>query len=660
LLLSEEPKPTVFRRFSNGPIALFNNNSNRSPASSPLFFFFQIIMKNSALNRGGAVVTSDGDATLAIRVANPGGPPLNDHRTLDSPDSSNAFRQEDGAYIVTVPDGIRSGQQFPVTLAGQTLMVMTPPNAHSGTHVRVVPPPRDISPLSRSRFSLDSNGPPLGNKEEEETQLLKVAVPPGVKPGKLFELLVKGVRCLVTCLLKAILGHIPPRSSSASNRGGVGVFSNAVRQKDGTYIVTVPNGIRSGQQFPVSLAGQAYVVMSPPNAHSGTHLRVVPPPRDISALSNGAPSGARWSNVSSRFSLDSNSPRLGDKEEEETQWFQVVVPPGVVPGKPFELLVGGLRGFVTCPLDAVAGQWICFHVPKALMQQRETTKEDVAMKLSYDVGGWTRVVRASDEKLQWVHMDGTGDVDHITRFVAETSAYVRKLKFRPGTDPRVRDAVLTLVPAAEALVDSHVLGNNGEVLVTYSEIAAAQVKSFKKKTYWFQKKCLDLGVDWKESYMRICVRREFLLEDSVDAVMSLSQKDFRKHWCFEFIGEMRIDASGLTREWFQLVTAEVFGPNMGLWQSKEADPMNMVINPASSTYPSSCHVYHISFLYRSHDVFWIENKSIQNIFIKTTWCTSDSWVASWVEPSLIDSSWPDVWHTISISTCWVGRWPSRT
>ena len=39
------------------------------------------------------------------------------------------------------------------------------------------------------------------------------------------------------------------------------------------------------------------------------------------------------------------------------------------------------------------------------------------------------------------------------------------------------------------------------------------------------------------------VRREFLLHDSMEAVMSPSRKDLRKVWRFEFIGESGIDAA---------------------------------------------------------------------------------------------------------------------
>jgi hypothetical protein len=139
-----------------------------------------------------------------------------------------------------------------------------------------------------------------------------------------------------------------------------------------------------------------------------------------------------------------------------------------------------------------------------------------------------------------------------------------------------------LIPASEAFVDSRVKGSGGDILVSYNDIADAQVKSFEEKASWFQEQCTKLAVEWNEGHMRINIRREFLLEDSVDAVMSLTRKDLKKLWRFEFINEAGIDAGGLAREWFQLVTTEIFDPDMGLWQSSETNQMMMLINPASS------------------------------------------------------------------------------
>jgi hypothetical protein len=266
------------------------------------------------------------------------------------------------------------------------------------------------------------------------------------------------------------------------------------------------------------------------------------------------------------------------KEKDPTQLFEVEVPMGVQPGQPFALLAGGVRVLVTCPVNAGPGQRIRFKLPLALTQKPKPQNEAAAIKLSYDKDGWTRTIRVSDMKFQWVRMDDKGDVETNTRFDADKSAYVRLLTFRPGSDPRTRDGVLSLVPANEAFVDSSI-----DDIVSYADIAEAQVKGFEDKCGWFQNRCHLLAVEWNEGHMRINVRRDFLLEDSVDAVMSLSRRDLRKLWRFEFIGEMGIDAGGLAREWFQLVTQEIFDPDMGLWQSSEANQMCMQINPASST-----------------------------------------------------------------------------
>jgi hypothetical protein len=444
--------------------------------------------------------------------------------------------------------------------------------------------------------------------DDGKSTIFRVTIPAGTLPGQEFQVYAGTKIVRVRCPPNSSPGQslqitvpidpiVPPDHEQRPM--GPPDSPNAQRQEDGAYMVTVPDGVRSGQQFPVTIAGQTLMVTSPPNARSGTQVRVVPPPpppttttksmQDTSFPPNG---GSVYSNGNNNTSMNPSSSQFRSseisKEDDETQMFEVMVPTGVEPGKPFALLAGGVRVLVTCPVNASAGQRIRFRLPKALTQKREPTSEAAAIKLSYDKDGWTRTIRVSDMKFQWVRMDDKGDVDNTTRFMADKSAYVRKLEFRPGNDDRVRDAILTLVPAAEAFVDSRVRGNNGEVIVTYAEIADAQVKTFEEKTAWFQEKCLDLGVEWNEGHMRINVRREFLLEDSVDAVMSLSRRDLRKLWRFEFIGEMGIDAGGLAREWFELVTKEVFDPDMGLWQSSEANQMMMVINPASSKCLGPC------------------------------------------------------------------------
>jgi len=298
--------------------------------------------------------------------------------------------------------------------------------------------------------------------------------------------------------------------------------------------------------------------------------------------------------------------------EEPSQLFEVQVPPGVEPGASFALLAGGVRVLVTCPLNARPGQLIRFKLPLSLTQQqagsansRQQPNEIQQIKLSYDKDGWTRTVRATDLKFQWIRMDGKGDVDAEVmtgrggrrRFHMEKSAYVRRLEFKLGEDPRIRTGILSLVPATESVVDSKIKSADGRDLVTYGDLARAQMKSFDEKTEWFQETCAQLCVEWNEGHMRMNIRRQYLLGDSVDAVMSLSRKDLRKLWRFEFIGEMGIDAGGLAREWFELVCKEIFDPDTGLWMSSATNQMSMTINPASE-YCCDDHLVYYRFLGR--------------------------------------------------------------
>jgi hypothetical protein len=434
---------------------------------------------------------------------------------------------------------------------------------------------------NRSRLGSGSSGSfggPGAHNVDGNATVFRVTVPENVLPGQEFQVYAGNRIVRVRCpagsspgqSLQITVPKEPKEEQRPQNNSLPPDSPNVTKVEDNAYMVTIPAGVRGGQQFPVMIAGQQLMVTSPINAQPGTQVRVVPPPppKDVTEGPQG---------------LAGQSPPKHPKEKDEaTQLFEVQVPPGVQPGRPFALLAGGVRVLVTCPANAGPGQRIRFKLPLALTQKREPTNEAAAIKLSYDKDGWTRTIRVSDMKFQWVRMDDKGDVETTGRFDSDKSAYVRKLDFRPGPDERIRDAVLTLVPASEAFVDSKIKGNDNETLVTYAEIADAQVKSFEEKAVWFNEKCMKLSVEWNEGHMRINVRRDFLLEDSVDAVMSLSRKDLRKLWRFEFIGEMGIDAGGLAREWFQLVTSEIFDPDMGLWQCSESNQMMMMINPASS------------------------------------------------------------------------------
>jgi len=363
-------------------------------------------------------------------------------------------------------------------------------------------------------------------------------------------------------------------------------------------MVTIPPNTRPGERFSISLQGQQLNVKCPEGARPGMTVRIFPP--DI--MNNGE-------NVQNATDLN-RPPQLPPRRRPnpvppDTQMFEVIVPPGVRAGAPFALMAAGTRVLVTCPPNAYPGQKIRFALPLALTRGKKTseagkgTSEIGKVRLSYDKDGWTRTIRVTDMKFQWVRMDDKGDVKLSGRFDAKTSAYVRKLVTVEG-DKRndIVEGVCSLVPASEAVVDSNIRGMDGQELVSYADIAEAQMMDFEGKAQWFQDTCQNLLVGWDEGHMRINIRREYLLSDSMVAIMSLGRKDLRKTWRFEFIGEEGIDAGGLAREWFQLVTDEIFDPELGLWQSSSVNQMCMQISPTSGVVHPDDHLMYFRFLGR--------------------------------------------------------------
>ena len=362
---------------------------------------------------------------------------------------------------------------------------------------------------------------------------------------------------------------------------------NSTTVQPTTYMVTVPAGINPGMQFAVEIEGQRMMVTCPANVQSGMNLRILPPPPSSQMQSANGVSLDRPPEQQQRTTMP-HPPLM--------QMFEVVVPAGVRPNQPFSLLANGQRVLVTCPPQSRPGQKIRFQLPIS------NPEKDVSVQLSYDSikDGWARTIRVTDMKFQWVRMDENGEIDVSTsaHFDVKQSAYTRKLTFLEGNDPRMRTGVLELVSANESSVDSRVLRSGMEV-VSYSEIAQAHQRSYEAKAAWFQDICNQrLRIQWAEGHIRINIRRDHLLHDSIEAVMSLGRDDLRKIWRFEFLGEIGIDAGGLTKEFYELVTETIFDADTGLWLSNSTNQMAMRINPASEISCPEDHLIYFRFLGR--------------------------------------------------------------
>uniref|UniRef100_A0A182NSD2 HECT-type E3 ubiquitin transferase n=1 Tax=Anopheles dirus TaxID=7168 RepID=A0A182NSD2_9DIPT len=90
----------------------------------------------------------------------------------------------------------------------------------------------------------------------------------------------------------------------------------------------------------------------------------------------------------------------------------------------------------------------------------------------------------------------------------------------------------------------------------------------------------------------IKVRRSSILEDSYRVINSVTRLDLLKTklWV-EFEGETGLDYGGLAREWFYLLSKEMFNPYYGLFEYSAMDNYTLQINPNSGL----CNEEHLNY-----------------------------------------------------------------
>ncbi|KAL0961110.1 hypothetical protein HGRIS_006087 [Hohenbuehelia grisea] len=92
------------------------------------------------------------------------------------------------------------------------------------------------------------------------------------------------------------------------------------------------------------------------------------------------------------------------------------------------------------------------------------------------------------------------------------------------------------------------------------------------------------------------VRRNHILEDSYTAVMGFSGEDLKRRLMVSFEGEEGLDYGGVSREWFFLLSHEIFNPSYGLFEYSAHDNYTLQFNPASGINPD--HLSYFRFIGR--------------------------------------------------------------
>lgn len=121
--------------------------------------------------------------------------------------------------------------------------------------------------------------------------------------------------------------------------------------------------------------------------------------------------------------------------------------------------------------------------------------------------------------------------------------------------------------------------------------------SFEDKVKWFKQQCTKSQIKWEDGRVQIKIRRDEMLRDSFNNFNRLAPKDLRRFLRFEFIGEEGVDAGGVAREWFELVTDACFNVDCGLFEYSSVDNICYQFNPASGI-ANELHEQYFHFLGR--------------------------------------------------------------
>ena len=226
-------------------------------------------------------------------------------------------------YAVTIPPGVQPGGRFAVMLGGNRHEFTCPQGAGPGSTVHVQGPAPETQQQQQQRRSsttpqqqqpppqpqqqqpFHSVPPPRSQRRAANggggTRTYMVRVPAGVLPGQNFAASINGRRFVVQCPPGITAGmplhiRVPDEGGAGgppSNVGG-GVGPNMVPPSGGgngsgsgsssgggqqTFMVTVPQGIRPGQQFAVMANGQRVTVTCPASCSGGSQVYVRVPSR---------------------------------------------------------------------------------------------------------------------------------------------------------------------------------------------------------------------------------------------------------------------------------------------------------------------------------------------------------------------------------------------
>ncbi|XP_074150680.1 E3 ubiquitin-protein ligase NEDD4 isoform X3 [Sminthopsis crassicaudata] len=139
-------------------------------------------------------------------------------------------------------------------------------------------------------------------------------------------------------------------------------------------------------------------------------------------------------------------------------------------------------------------------------------------------------------------------------------------------------------------------------------------RDYKRKYEFFRKKMKKQNDIPNRFEMKL--RRNTVLEDSYRRIITVKRADYLKArlW-IEFDGEKGLDYGGVAREWFFLLSKEMFNPYYGLFEYSATDNYTLQINPNSGLCNED-HLSYFKFIGRVAGMAVYHGKLLDGFFIR--------------------------------------------
>jgi len=142
-----------------------------------------------------------------------------------------------------------------------------------------------------------------------------------------------------------------------------------------------------------------------------------------------------------------------------------------------------------------------------------------------------------------------------------------------------------------------------------------RVLDFDVKRRYFRQELERLDDGARREDLAVHVRREHVFEDSYRELHRRASEEWKNRFYIVFEGEEGQDAGGLLREWYTIISREIFNPMYALFTTSPGDRVTYMINSASHC--NSNHLSYFKFVGRVIAKAVYDNKLLECYFTRS-------------------------------------------